>query len=141
MEERLMVSVAERRFALLLFEAFAIVAMVLAAIGTYGLLSGSVAERTREIGVRSALGASRRSILALVLGQGMRLTAFGLVIGLIGTAVASRGLDTLLFGLSRLDAATYLGVVALLLSVSAIACGLPAWRAARVGPSVALRSE
>ena len=134
-------SAAERRFALTLFEAFALVALVLAATGIYGVLAGSVAERTREIGVRSALGASRGDIVALVLGQGLSLTIVGIAIGLTAAAAASNALVTLLFGVSRLDPITYVGVVALLLGVSGIACWVPAWRAARVDPSITLRAE
>jgi putative ABC transport system permease protein len=132
---------AGRRFALVLFEVFGLAALVLAAVGIYGVLSGSVAERTREIGVRSAMGASPRDILALILGQGMRLTTIGALIGVIGAAAATRGLVTMLFGVTRLDPATYAGVVVLLFFVSAIACWMPAWRAARVDPSITLRSE
>ena len=134
-------SAAERRFALVVFEAFALVALALAATGIYGMLASSVAERTREIGVRAALGASRRDILSLVVRQGMALTATGVVIGLIGAAVASRVLVTLLFNVSRLDPLTYLSVVGLLLAVSAVACWLPAWRAARVDPAITLRAQ
>jgi len=141
MDERLRTSAAERRFALLLFEAFGVVALVLAAIGTYSLLSGSVTERTREIGVRSALGASRRSILALVLRQGMTLTGLGLALGMIAATITSGALVTLLFGVSRLDSTTYFGVTTLLIGVSAIAWGMPAWRAVQVRPTVALRAE
>jgi putative ABC transport system permease protein len=132
---------AERRFALILFEAFALVSLVLAATGIYGVLSGSVTERMREIGVRSALGASRSDILSLVVRQGMTLTGLGVVIGLSGAVAASRAIVTLLFGVSRLDPITYVGVVALLLGVSGIACWVPAWRAARVDPSITLRAE
>jgi putative ABC transport system permease protein len=134
-------SAAERRFALILFEAFALAALVLAAAGIYGVLSGSVAERTREIGVRSVLGASRGDILALVVRQGMVLTGLGVAIGLAAAAAASRAIAAMLFGVSRLDPVTYLGVTAVLAGVSAMACGVPAWRAVRVDPSVALRSE
>jgi putative ABC transport system permease protein len=141
MENVLAASAAERRFALVVFEAFALAALVLAATGLYGVLSGSVTERMREIGVRSALGASRPNILALVVRQGMTLTALGVAIGLSGAVVASRALVTLLFGVSRLDPITYLGVIALLLGVSGIACWVPAWRAARVDPSITLRAE
>ena len=141
MEERVRASAADRRFALLLFEAFATTALILAAIGTYSLLSGSVTERTREMGVRSALGASRLDIVALVFRQGLTLTGLGIGIGLGGAAVASRALVTLLFGVTRLDSATYAGVATLLLLVSILACAMPAWRAARVRPSVALRFE
>jgi putative ABC transport system permease protein len=134
-------SAAERRFSLILFEAFALAALVLAAAGIYGVMSGSVTERTREIGVRSALGATRRSILGLVLGQGLRLAAVGMVIGLVGAVLASRVVVSLLFGVTRLDPVTYGGVMLVLLSVSAMACWLPAWRAARVDPAVTLRAE
>jgi putative ABC transport system permease protein len=134
-------SEAQRRFALILFEAFALVALALAAIGIYGVLSGSVTERTRELGIRSALGASRGSILALVLRQGMKPTGVGIALGLAGAMVSTQGLATLLYGITRLDPATYLGVIVLLLGVSAIACWLPARRAARVDPAITLRAE
>jgi putative ABC transport system permease protein len=120
---------------------FGLVALALAATGLYGVLSGGVTERMREIGVRSALGASRGDILALVVRQGMILTACGVAIGLGGALVASSALVTLLFGISRLDATTYAGVVALLFGVSAIACLVPAWRAARIDPSTTLRAD
>jgi ABC-type antimicrobial peptide transport system permease subunit len=141
METRLQASAADRRFALLLFEAFGITALLLAAVGTYSLLSGSVTERTREIGVRSALGATRSRIVTLVLRQGMTLTAIGIAIGLVGALIASQALVALLFGISQLDPITYLAVAGLLAGVSLIACGMPAWRAARVHPSIALRFE
>ena len=141
MDDRLAKSAAERRFALILFETFGLAALVLAAIGIYGVLSGSVTERTREIGVRLALGASRRNILALVVRQGMTLTGLGVVIGLTGAVAATQAIVTLLFGISRLDPITYLGVIALLVGVSVIACWVPAWRAARVDPSITLRAE
>lgn len=134
-------SEAERRFALVLFGAFALVGLVLAASGIYGVLSGSVTERTREIGVRAALGASRSNILGLVLRQGMHLTGLGVAVGLIGAVAASQTLITLLFGVSRLDPTTYFGVIALVIAVSVIACGVPAWRAAGVDPSITLRAE
>ena len=134
-------SESQRRFAMIVFEAFALAALVLAATGIYGVLSGNVTERTREIGVRSALGASRGDILALVVRQGMRLTGLGVAIGLIGAAAASRALVTLLFGVSPLDPVTYSGVAVLAAAVSALACWVPAWRAARVEPSVTLRVE
>jgi putative ABC transport system permease protein len=141
MEALLAASAAERRFALNLFEAFALVALVLAAVGIYGVLSAGVTERIREIGVRSALGASRGNILALVLRQGLALTALGVTIGLAGAVAGSRALNTLLFGVTRLDPVTYISVAVLLLGVSAVACWLPAWRAARVDPTITLRAE
>jgi len=141
MDKLLAMSEAQRYFVLVLFEAFALAALVLAAAGIYGVLAGSVAERTREIGVRAALGASRGNILALVLRQGMTLTGLGVVIGLGGALVASQAIVALLFGISRLDPMTYLGVIALLLGVAGVACFVPAWRAARVDPSITLRAE
>jgi len=134
-------SEAQRRFVLFVLETFAVVALVLAATGIYGVLSGSVAERLREIGVRAALGASPSGILGLVMRQGMTLTAVGAVLGIAAAAAASRALVTLLFGVSHLDVATYAGVTGVLLAVSALACWVPAWRAARVDPAITLRSE
>jgi len=141
MNDLLAASAAERRFVLIVFEAFALAALVLAAAGIYGVLSGNVAERTREIGVRAALGASRGSILALVVRQGIMLTGLGVAIGLAGAAAASQFLTSMLFGVSRLDPATYFGVIALLAGVSVVACGVPARRASRVDPMIALRYE
>ena len=134
-------SEAQRHFVLILFEAFGLVALILAATGIYGVLSGSVTERVREIGVRVAVGANRRDILVLVIRQGLSLTGVGVVIGLAGAMAASQAIITLLFGVSRLDPITYLGVIALLAGVSVMACGLPTWRAAKVDPASTLRAE
>jgi putative ABC transport system permease protein len=134
-------SEAQRRFALTLFEAFGMVALILAAVGIYGVLSAGVNERTREMGVRAALGASRRSILTLVLRQGVTLTGIGILIGLLGAVAASRIVVSLLYGVSRFDVVTYASVIALLMCVSAIASWVPAWRAAQVDPSITLRAE
>ena len=134
-------SEAQRRFALTLFEAFGMVALILAAVGIYGVLSAGVNERTREMGVRAALGASRSSIQMLVLRQGITLTGIGVIIGLLGAVAASRILVSLLYGVSRFDLVTYASVIALLTCVSAIASWLPAWRAAQVDPSITLRAE
>lgn len=141
MDDLLAASAAERRFVLLLFEAFGLVALTLAATGLYGVLAGSVTERTREIGVRSALGATRQSIVVLILRQGMTLTGLGLVVGLVGALAASQAIVSMLFGVSRMDPFTYVGVMLLLAIVSVIACAVPAWRAARIDPSIALRCE
>jgi predicted permease len=141
MEHLLAASAAERRFVLILFEVFGIVALALAATGIYGVLSGSVTERMREMGVRSALGASRLNLVALVLRQGMGLTGLGLAIGLAGAMAASNALVTLLFGVSRLDTITYASVIGLLAGAAVMACWVPAWRAARVDPSATLRAE
>jgi putative ABC transport system permease protein len=132
---------SQRRFALVVIETFALAALLLAAIGIYGVLSGSVTERMREIGVRSALGASRGNILGLVVWQGMALTSLGVAIGLGAAVAATRALVSLLFGVSHIDPVTYVGVVVLLGAVSMLACWLPAWRAARVDPAITLRSE
>ena len=134
-------SEAQRHFALVLFETFALVGLLLAAIGLYGVLSGSVSERTREIGVRVALGASPGQILALVFRQGMTLTLAGLTIGLAGAWAAGRALVPLLFGVSGSDPLTCVGVAAVLTAVAAIACWIPARRAAQVDPAITLRAE
>jgi putative ABC transport system permease protein len=141
MEDLLAESEAQRHFALVVFEAFGFAALVLAAVGVYGVLSGSVTERMRELGVRAALGASRGTILALVMRQGMTLTTIGAAIGLGAAVAASQAIVSMLYGISQFDALTYAGVMALLASVSGIACWVPAWRAARVDPSIALRNE
>jgi putative ABC transport system permease protein len=141
MDSLLAATAVERRFVLVLFETFGLVALLLAAIGSYGVLSGSVTERTREIGVRTALGATRSDILALIVRQGMTMTALGLAIGLCAALLAARALNTMLFGVSWLDRWTYLGAAALLLFVSAIACLIPARRAASIDPMQALRTE
>jgi putative ABC transport system permease protein len=141
MDDLLAASAGERRFALIMFEAFGLVALLLTAVGIYGVISAGVTERTREIGVRAALGASRGSIVTMVLRQGLVLTALGIGIGLAGAIAGSRMIVTLLFGITALDVVTYVGVAVLLFAVSAIACGLPAWRAAWVDPSITLRAE
>jgi putative ABC transport system permease protein len=141
MDDLVAASAAERRFALIVFEVFALAALALAAAGIYGILAGSVAERTREIGVRSALGASRGMIVGLVVRQGLTLTACGMLIGLAGAAGASQVIVSMLFAISPLDPATYAGVITVLGGVALLACGVPAWRAARVDPATTLRTE
>ncbi|HSB53438.1 MAG TPA: ABC transporter permease, partial [Gemmatimonadales bacterium] len=125
---------AERRFTLLLFGCFAIAALLLAAAGVYGVVAGSVAERTREFGVRAALGATPERIVGMVLGQGVALTGAGIAIGLAGALGASRFLRTMLFSVSPLDPATYAGVLAMLGCMAVLASLLPAWRAVRASP-------
>ena len=141
MSRLLSLSVAERHFVLILFEAFALVALVLAGSGIYGILANSVAERTREMGVRAALGASRRQLVALVLRRGLTLTGAGVLLGLCGAALLSRAVASLLYSTSSLDPLTYAAVAALLLVIAILACVAPARRAARVDPMQALRSE
>jgi putative ABC transport system permease protein len=141
MDKLLAESDAQRNFALVLFEAFAVAGLLLAAIGLFAVLSGSVTERTREIGVRAALGATPGNILALVFRQGMTLTVVGLMVGLAGALAAARVLTSLLFGVSGHDPITYIEVAFVLLAVAAIACWIPARRAARVAPAITLRAE
>ncbi|HEX6463096.1 MAG TPA: ABC transporter permease [Vicinamibacterales bacterium] len=141
MDDLVQASEAQRRFALILFEAFGMIALALATVGIYGVLASSVVERTREIGVRLALGASRGEIVSLVMRQAMTMSAAGVVIGGAGAVFASRALQTLLFGVTPRDPATYGAVVALLLAAAAVAAWLPACRAARIDPAVTLRSE
>ncbi len=134
-------SQAQRRFAMIVIEAFALLALLLAATGLYGVLAGSVTERTREIGVRAALGATPATILGLVMWQGVGLTLVGVGGGILGAVAASRALISLLFGVSRLDPTIYVETSSLLVAVSILACWLPAWRAAHVDPAVTLRAE
>ncbi len=134
-------SEAQRHFVLTMFEVFGLVALALQGVGIYGIVSASVTERTREIGLRSALGASQKNNLSLVLSQGMRLTMLGLTIGLIAAIAATRTVTTLLFGVSGLDPFTYLAVAVILIFVSVLACIAPAWRVLRLDPATTLRAE
>jgi ABC-type antimicrobial peptide transport system permease subunit len=126
---------------LIVFEAFALAALALAAIGIYGVVSGGVTERTRELGVRSALGATRGDIVRVVVQRALGLTGVGVLLGLAGAMAASQALITLLFAITPLDPITYAGVVALLIAVALGACVVPARRAARVDPAITLRAE
>ncbi len=141
MTELVDASAAERRFALVIFQYFAGAALVLAALGLYGVLAGMVTERTREIGVRAALGASRGNLLGLVLRQGLALAGTGVLVGLAGAVAASAAIGAMLFGVPPLDPVTYLAVVGILAVVAIVACLVPAWRAARVPPALPLRAE
>ena len=129
----------DRRFALALFAGFSGVALILAAAGLFGVLSATVVERTREIGVRTALGAPRGNILGMVVRQGMVLTTVGLVIGLFGTWGSTRVIATLLYGVGASDPTVLAVVVVSLVVVALVASALPAWRASRVDPVIALR--
>jgi predicted permease len=131
----------ERSFALLLFEVFGISALLLTAIGMYGVISSGVSDRRREIGIRTALGASRASILGDVLGEGARLAAIGVALGLVAAAASTRGLSSMLFGISPLDPWAYGTVIALLLGVAMLACWLPARRAVFIDPAQTLRAD
>lgn len=141
MDHLLASSAAERRFALILFEAFGFVAVVLVAVGLYGVLSAGVTERTREIGVRLALGAQRRDVLFLILRQGLSLTVVGVSIGLLASWAATRLLTNLLYGVSATDPFVFAGVALLLVVVALLACYVPARRAMKVDPLKILRYE
>ena len=141
MEALIETSVATPRFHLILLGALSGSALVLASIGIYGLLAFSVALRTRELGVRSALGASRTAITTMILREGLRLTAAGILLGLAVAFVTTGWFRNLLFDVEPGDPATFAGVAALLLGVAVVACYVPARRAARVDPLAALRSE
>src|SRR3954465_12979057 len=125
-------SIAQRRFSMLLIAVFAGVALVLAAVGLYGVMSYSVSQRTQEIGLRMAIGAQGRDVMRLVAGGGMKLALIGAVIGLAGALALSNVMATLLFELTPLDLVSYAGTVAVLLAVAAVACYVPARRAMRV---------
>lgn len=141
MQELVSSSVAGRRFTLILLGLFSGLALVLAAIGIYGVISYSVAQHTRDIGIRMALGASRTQVLRDVLGLGVRLTGIGLLLGLLGALLATRVLSSLLYGVASTDALTFTAVSVVLTVVALFASYLPARRATRVDPMVALRYE
>jgi putative ABC transport system permease protein len=141
MEEVVGRSTSDRRFTMLLFVSFAALAVLLAAVGLYGVVSYGVSQRTAEIGIRMALGANRTDVSRLVVMQGMKPALAGLVLGLVGAALAARLLQTLLFGVSPIDPITFALVPPLLLAIAAVACYVPALRATRVDPTIALRAE
>lgn len=141
MDESVSASLSPQRFTMLLLAAFAGTALLLAAAGIYGVMAYVVTRRTREIGVRMALGAAAGDVFRLVIGQGMWTTVIGLAIGIAGSIALARTMQSLLFGVRPTDPMTLVGVVLLLGAVSFLACWIPARRAMRVDPLVALRDE
>jgi ABC-type antimicrobial peptide transport system permease subunit len=141
MDDIVALNVADRQQQLTLLGAFAGLALLLAAIGLYGVLSFAVTQRSREIGVRIALGATASSVVRMMVSRGMLLTGIGLALGLGAAWAATQGMKRLLFGVSASDPTTYAAVAALLAVVALAACWIPASRAARVDPIVVLREE
>jgi putative ABC transport system permease protein len=141
MDDLVSKSVSQQRSSMILLTLFAAVALVLAAIGIYGVLSYSVTQRTREIGIRMALGASKTEILKLIISKGMMLTAIGIVLGVAGAYALTRAVRSLLFGVGSLDLAIFVIVPMVFAVIAVFACFLPARRASQVDPLVALRSE
>ena len=141
MNEVIADSLGQRRFAMIVLGAFAAAALLLASLGIYGVISYLVGQRTHEIGVRVALGASRRQILTLVLGHGMKMTLAGVVLGLILAFGLTRLIRTMLYGVGATDPMTFALIAVLLTLVALVACYIPARRATKVDPLVALRNE
>jgi putative ABC transport system permease protein len=141
MDQVLADSLSQQRFSTVLLGTFAVLGLLLSAVGMYGVLSYAVGERTNEIGVRMALGAEPRNVVALVLRHGAKLSAVGIAIGLVGALGLTQLLSSLLYGVSATDPITFVGVVVILFGVALLACYVPARRATRVDPMAALRHE
>jgi putative ABC transport system permease protein len=141
MDARRANSIAARRFNLLLLGALAALALALASVGVYGVISYTVAQRTREVGIRMTLGAQSADVLRLLIKQGMTLVILGVTLGLLGSFALTRVMTSLLFDVSASDPLTYAGAALLLSSLALLACYLPARRGTRVDPLVAIRHE
>jgi putative ABC transport system permease protein len=134
-------AMVQPRFAMLVLSAFGLLALMLACVGLYGVMSRSVARRTQEIGLRIALGAPRRRVFAMILADGARVTGLGIVIGTVAALAVLQTMSSFLYGVTPTDPATFGVVTALLFAVALLACYIPARRATRVNPMTALRGE
>jgi ABC-type antimicrobial peptide transport system permease subunit len=144
MDEYLSATLATPRFQAMLLEAFAGLALLLTAVGLYGVISYAVAQRTHEIGVRITLGAPRSSVVQMVLKSGLQLTAVGIVLGIVLSLMVARlatSFSSLLFGIKPTDTVTFAAVIGMVVVVSLLACYIPAYRASKVDPMIALRYE
>jgi putative ABC transport system permease protein len=141
MDSVISASLAGRRFSMILLASFAALALLLSSIGIYGVISYVVGQKTREIGLRMALGASRSAVLRMILSQGGKLAAAGVIVGLGASFVLTRSMEAMLFGVSASDPFTFTAVAMLLTAVALAACYIPARRAMQVDPMVALRHE
>jgi ABC-type antimicrobial peptide transport system permease subunit len=141
MNEVIADSLAAQRFSMILLNAFAVVALLLASVGLYGVISYLVGQRTHELGVRFALGAQRTDVLRLVVNHGMKMALGGVALGVVAALGLTRLLAGMLYGVSATDPATFAIIALLLVMVALLACFVPAWRATKVDPIIALRQE
>ncbi len=141
MSEYISTSIATQRFHLLLLGAFALVALLLAALGIYGVMSHAVTQRTREIGIRMALGAQPNRVFRIIIGQGMALTLIGVIVGIMSASALTRILRSLLYGVSPLEPFVFALIASLLILIAAGSCYFPARRATKIDPVNALREE
>jgi ABC-type antimicrobial peptide transport system permease subunit len=141
MNEVIAASLGQQRFSMILLGVFALVALLLASLGIYGVISYLVGQRTHELGIRIALGAQRRDVFGLVLNQGMKMALAGVGLGLLVALGLTRLMARMIYGVSATDPATFMVITLLLMTVALLACFVPAWRATRVDPLVALRDE